>query len=78
MNQSGFDSETSGNSPRKVNHYIKYSGIGIQMFAIIGFGCYGGVKLNAYLEFEKPYITAAVSLLSIVLAMVYAFRQVQK
>ena len=78
MNQSEFDSESSGNSPKKINNYIKYSGIGMQMFVIIGFGCYGGFKLNAYLELDKPYITAIVSLLSILLAMIYAFRQVQK
>ena len=78
MGHSEFDSESSGSSPKKINNYIKYSGIGMQMFAIIGMGCYGGVKLNAYLELDKPYITAIVSLLSILLAMMYAFRQVQK
>jgi len=70
-----------GNLPKdakKVNYYIKYSGIGLQMFAIVGLGCYGGIKLNTYLGFEKHYVTIVISLLSIVLAMVFAYRQVLK
>jgi len=70
-----------GNLPkdtRKVNYYIKYSGIGLQMFAIVGLGCYAGIKLNAYLGFEKHYVTIVISLLSIVTAMVFAYRQVLK
>ena len=70
-----------GNHPKdtkKVNYYIKYSGIGFQMFAIVGLGCYGGVQLNAYLGYEKPYVAVGISLLSIVVAMVYAYRQITK
>jgi hypothetical protein len=78
MTQSQIDSEGSDNIPKKVNYYIKYSSVGIQMFAIVGLGSYGGVKLNTYFGFEKPYLTVVISLVSIVFSMIYAYRQVQR
>ena len=48
------------------------------MFIIIILGILGGMKLNSYFGFEKPFITAIAALLSVILSMIYAFRQVTK
>ena len=62
----------------RYNAYMKYSGIGLQMFIIIILGILGGMKLNSYFGFEKPYITAISALFSVILSMIYAVRQVTK
>ncbi|HIO66972.1 MAG TPA: AtpZ/AtpI family protein [Flavobacteriales bacterium] len=58
--------------------YVKYTGIGLQMFVIILLGSWGGKELNDYLGYKQPVITATAALLSIFLAMYYVFRQVRK
>ena len=60
------------------NPYLKYSGIGLQMFVIIGLGIWGGMKLNEYFEFEKPILTAISALVSILVAMLYVIKTVKK
>lgn len=75
--------DTSGNNDfdqkkKEVNAYVKYSGVGIQMFGIIFLGIWGGLKLSEYLGYEKPYLTMALALISIILAMWNAYRQVTK
>ena len=62
----------------EVNVYVKYSSIGIQMFAIIFLGIWGGIQLSNYLGLEKPYLTMVIALISIILSMVNAYRQVTK
>ena len=58
--------------------YLKYSGIGLQMFVIIALGIWGGMKLNDYLGYEKPIVTAISALVSIFIAMFYVYSQVRK
>ena len=57
---------------------LKYSGMTFQMFVIIGLGIWGGMKLNDYFGFEKPILTAASALVSILVAMIYVIKQVKK
>jgi len=54
-----------------VKDYVKYTGIGLQMFVIILLGSWGGKELNDYLGYKQPVITATAALLSIFLAMYY-------
>jgi ATP synthase protein I len=64
--------ETKQNKqPQKpLNDYAKYSGLAMQMAAIIGGGCYGGYKLDEYVgNKETPIYTIVFSLVSIALAM---------
>jgi len=58
--------------------YLKYSGIGLQMFVIIALGTWGGIELNSYLGYEKPIITAMAALFSIFISMFHVYRQVKK
>jgi len=48
------------------------------MFVIIALGIWGGMKLNDYLGYEKPIVTAISALGSIFIAMFYVYNQVRK
>lgn len=56
-------------SPKPLNAYAKYSGLGVQMAVIIGGGSYGGFKLDEYYKNTTPIFTIILSLGSIALAM---------
>ena len=58
--------------------YAKYSGIGIQMFAIIGLGAFAGVQLDAYLGNENNLYTIIISLVAVFAAMYFVIRQILK
>lgn len=42
---------------KKLNAYLKYSGMAIQFFAVIAIGAWIGQKLDAYLQTNKPWMT---------------------
>lgn len=42
---------------KKVNNYLKYSGLGFQMAAIFLIGIFGGQKIDSYFDFELPIVT---------------------
>ena len=58
--------------------YAKYSGIGIQMFAIIGVGAFAGVKLDDYLGNDNNLYTIILSLIAVFAAMFYVIRSILK
>ena len=56
----------SSKKKQQLTSYGKYSAMGFQMFAIIGLGTYGGVKLDEWLHIsQKPVFTIILSLLSV-------------
>lgn len=57
-----------------LNSYVKYSGIAFQMIAIILIGVFGGVKIDKWLETEKPVFTALLSVLAVILAIYYSIK----
>jgi hypothetical protein len=56
--------------------YVQYSAIAIQMIAIIGFGSYGGVKLDEIYPNDYHAYTLVCSLASVAIAMYILIRQV--
>ncbi len=62
-----------------MNVYLKYSGMGIQMMAIVALGAFAGVKLDEWLELKKfPAFTVFLSLFSIAAAMYLCFKEATK
>lgn len=59
-----------------VNSYARYSGIAIQMMAIIGLGTYGGIKLDDYYPNKYHAFTLICSLSAIAIAMYFVIKQV--
>jgi hypothetical protein len=49
--------------------YARYSNIAFQMFAIIGIGIFGGVKLDQWLHLRFPVFTVLLSILSVAAAI---------
>jgi len=52
-----------------LNNYAKYSGIAIQMLAIILLGVFGGYKLDQWMNLSFPVFTILLSLLSVFFAI---------
>jgi F0F1-type ATP synthase assembly protein I len=63
------------NSPKKQpNPWIKYSGLAIQMGAIIAVGTWGGVELDKKFQYKFPLFTVILTLLSVFAAIYYTIR----
>lgn len=63
---------------KSLNSYAKYSGIGIQMFAIIAIGSYIGVKLDEKFPNEHQLYTLFLSLGSVIMSIIYVIRRIIK
>lgn len=59
-----------------LNDYARYSALSFQMLAIILLGVFGGRWLDRYFELEKPVLTAVLSIVCVVLAVIYAVKVV--
>jgi ATP synthase protein I len=67
------------NLPKKqLNTYAKYSGMAVQMAAIIVGGVLGGIQLDKWLVLEFPIFTLVLTLLSVFLAMYYFIKDLIK
>jgi hypothetical protein len=74
-------SKHSNNKPlkdqkNKLNTYAHFSGIAIQMFAIIGIGSYIGVRLDDNYPNEYNLYTIMLSLTSVVVSIVFVIRRI--
>ena len=63
---------------RGLNTYARYSGIGLQMAAIILITTWGGIKLDELAGFEKPVLTIILSLLGVFAAIYTAIKDFLK
>jgi F0F1-type ATP synthase assembly protein I len=64
--------------PKKnLNQYARYSSLAFQMLVIILAGVFGGYKLDLWAG-SKPVFTVVFSLLSVVLAIYFAVRDLLK
>ena len=60
----------------KLNSYARFSGIAIQMFAIIGIGTFIGVKLDEKYPNKHNLYTVILSLASVIMSIVYVIRRI--
>jgi len=60
----------------QLNSYARYSGIAIQMFAIIGLGTFAGVKLDEKFPNKHNLYTLILSLTSVILSIIFVIRQI--
>jgi hypothetical protein len=63
---------------KPVNDYIRYSGLGFQMLAIILLGVFGGYKLDKLIHIRFPVFTLVLSMLSVALAIYYGIKDFLK
>lgn len=76
MEHKDYHSNKSEKKDNQLNSYAKYSGIVIQMIAVIGIGTYIGVKLDEKFPNEHNLYTIGLSLASVIGSMVLAIRQI--
>ncbi len=62
--------------PKKLNNYIRYSGMAFQMLAVILAGTLGGRRLDRMLEFEFPVFTVSLSFISVLIAIYLVLKDV--
>jgi hypothetical protein len=71
--------EKKGSGKKKQpNAFIKYSSMAPQMALIIVAGALGGKKLDEYLQNETPVFTGGLTILSVILAMYFAVKDLLK
>lgn len=74
-----MEQQKNPSPPKKqLNGYVKYSGMAVQMAAIIVGGVLGGIKLDKWLALKFPAFTLSLTLLSVFLAIYYFIKDVIK
>ena len=73
-----MNQQNRGNYKNKFDDFIRYSSLGFEMMAIIGAGTFGGFKIDQWMKNEFKGFTLALMILSVVIAIVYATRNLLK
>lgn len=66
------------NKGSSLRSYAKYSSLAFQMLFIILAGVFGGKYLDQWLELKFPVFTVVLSVLSVLLAIYYAVKDLLK
>lgn len=59
---------------KQLSGYARYTNMAFQMFAIIGIGVFGGVKLDEWLHLKFPVFTLIFSILAVSAAIYSAIK----
>lgn len=70
------DSKVYQEQKERLNTYARFSGIALQMFAIIGIGTFLGVKLDERYPNNTRLYTIILSLSSVILAVIFVIRRI--
>jgi len=57
------------NDERPLNAYVKYSGLGFQMIAIIGGFAFAGYKIDESAHHQVRWVTAVLSLVGVFVSL---------
>lgn len=76
-----MENQNSNQQPKQVKKsrpplesYARYSSLAFQMFAIIGLGIFGGVKLDKWIDTGFPLFTVLLAVLSVAAAIYIAVK----
>jgi hypothetical protein len=61
--------EPDDNDERPLNAYVKYSGLGFQMIAIIGVFAFAGYKIDESAHHQVRWVTAVLSLIGVFISL---------
>ena len=61
--------EQDENDRNPLNAYVKYSGLGFQMIAIIGVFAFAGYKIDAAANHQVKWVTAVLSLTGVFISL---------
>ncbi len=60
-----------------MNNYLKYSGMGFQMIAILGVFAFAGYKIDQYLHHQVQWVTAIMALAGIFVSLYIVFKSLK-
>ncbi len=66
------------NNPQSSKKYLEYSGLAMQLFVVLFIGLWLGQKIDHYLELSKPYFTALLIIVFLVLFFYKIYRDVSR
>ena len=61
--------EPDDNGERPLDAYVKYSGLGFQMIAIIGVFAFAGYKIDESAHHQVRWVTAILSLVGVFISL---------
>jgi putative F0F1-ATPase subunit (Ca2+/Mg2+ transporter) len=70
--------EPGGSGGRPMNDYVKYSGMGFQMIAIIGLFTWGGYKIDESAHHQVKWVTAILSLVGVGISLYIVIASLKK
>lgn len=73
-----MNQQSNKNYKNKIDDFIRYSSLGFEMMAIIGILTFGGYKIDQLLKNEFKGFTLGLMILSVVIAIVYATKNLLK
>ncbi len=69
---------TDPKKPKPYNNYLKYSGLGLQLFGGIGLSAWAGYTLDQHLQLSFPVFLLSFVLLAFAGMMLQVYRSVNK
>jgi len=60
---------------KKVDDFMRYSGLGFEMIVIMAVGVFAGIKIDRWLSLSFPAFTLVLMILSVVGAIYHAIRK---
>jgi len=60
---------------KKVDDFIRYSGLGFEMIVIMAVGVFAGIKIDHWLDLSFPAFTLVLMILAVVGAIYHAIRK---
>ncbi len=72
------DDQKNNNEDKPGNNYLKFTGLGFQMIAIIGVFTFIGYKIDEYLINQTQWVTALFGVLGVIIALYLTIKQISK
>ena len=73
-----MDENDQNNDKRPVNNYIKFTGMGFQMIAIIGLFAFAGYKIDQGANHQTKWVTAALALIGVFISLYIIIRSIKE
>ena len=70
--------QKKNNNNNKYDSFIRYSGLGFEMMAIIGIFTFGGYKIDQWMKNEFKGFTLGLMIFSVIVAIVYGTKNLLK
>jgi hypothetical protein len=73
-----MDENEPDKGSKPTNSYIKYSGLGFQMIAIIGMFTYAGYKIDESAHHQVKWVTATLALIGVFISLYVVIKSLKE